>query len=711
MMNNTPAHRHITPAHLEKKAVVYVRQSSRRQVLHNEESRKLQYGLADKARAFGWKTVDIIDDDLGLSASSGAPRRAGFERLLQFVVQGEVGIVFSREVSRLSRSDKDWCHLFEACVLVYTLIGDDDHVYDPNNMDDQLVLGIKATLSVVELKVLQLRLLAGMEQKARRGELKRLPPPGYLWDTTDRVVKHADQRVQDSLLLVFSKFRETRSIRQTFLWFHNNEVELPVNKYRGGKHVLEWKLPTRSFVQDVLKNPYYAGAYVWGRRSTQKVYQEGRVIKRLGAPCKAEDSRVLIKGHHEPYIEWEQFEENQSLMAKNNMRLVGDETVGAARGGQGLLAGLLRCGHCGRKMHVRYWGRQGTAARYVCKGDFDSGGAYCLAFGGSLVDRRLSKEILTVISPYGVGASIEAAEMLAGKQSVESKLLSQKLQQLQYEERRAFEQYNEVDPRHRLVAQELERRWNAKLQEMSTVREQLTEKEQARRILTDDEKRTVMKLGENFHLVWESDNCPPATKKNILRIVIQEVIVTLSKETNDLAFVIHWKGGSHTQFSMPKPVSSKMHKTSDDDIEIIRKMAVRYKDDEIARVLNKLGRRTGKGNRWNAFRVKSARAKHSIRVERSRCGDEGVLSLGQAARYCGISHKSIQKIVAHGILEKNQIVPWAPWEIKKSDLDSLGIQNIVKHLRATGKLILDGIESSNQLSFINNGSESKKEKV
>jgi DNA invertase Pin-like site-specific DNA recombinase len=667
--------------------------------VRNKESRRLQYALKDRARALGFRNVEIIDEDLGMSAAEGARRRPGFERLLSLVVIGEVGMVLSREVSRLSRSNKDWCHLFEACGLYYTLIGDEEHVYDPNNMDDQLVLGIKATLSVVELKILQMRLVAGSEHKARRGELKRLPPPGYIWDATHKVVKDPDVRVQDCINLIFSKFSEIRSVRQTFLWFHNSNVEVPVNRFIGGKHVLEWKLPSKTFIQSVLQNPCYAGAYAWGRRTTRKEYRDGRIVKRTSSLHKPEQTRVLIKKHHEAYIDWQCFEEVQTLITNNAMKLGSDQTVGAARQGQGLLSGLLRCGHCGRKMHVRYWGRRGTAARYVCKGDFESGGAYCIAFGGSLVDRRFSKEILKVISPYGIEAGIKATNMLCASSGDEARLLAQKLKQVEYEERRAFEQYNEVDPRNRLVAQELEKRWNAKLEDVATVKAQLADIERGRHTVSNDEERTLLKLGEQFHLVWESGHCCPSIKKNILRMIIEEVVVTLSNETNELTFVIHWKGDCHTSFSMPKPLSSRQHKTSEEDIVIIRKMALRYGDDEIARVLNKLGRRTGKGNRWNAFRVKSARNRESIRLEREGGKDEEVLSLGKAARYCEISHKSIQKMVAHGLLPMTQIVPWAPWEIRKSDLDSPPIQNIVKRLRATGKLTIGDADSRAQLSL------------
>jgi len=375
-MNRIQKHNTIMVNHLQRKSIIYVRQSSEKQVLNNKESQHLQYALQDRAKAFGWRKVEIIDEDLGKSAATGAQRREGFERLITTVTLGEVGIIFSREVSRLSRTNKDWCHLFEVCGLFDTLIGDEEHIYDPNNIDDQLVLGIKATMSIVELKILKMRMIAGMENKAKRGELKRILPPGYLWDETGKIVKDPDKRVQESMILVFSKFKEIGSIRQTYLWFQNNAIELPVNKFVSGKRRLIWQLPTKSFIRDVLQNPCYAGAYVWGRRITRNKYEDGRIIKRMSTFLKPEESRVLIKDHHEGYIDWKSFEENQDMITKNSLHCSTDERVGAAREGQGLLAGLLRCGHCGRKIHVRYWGRQGTVAWYMCKGDFDSGGRY-----------------------------------------------------------------------------------------------------------------------------------------------------------------------------------------------------------------------------------------------------------------------------------------------------------------------------------------------
>ncbi len=291
-----------------------------------------------------------------MSAGIASAQREGFERVLSWVALGEVGIVGSREVSRLSRTDKDWCRLLEVCQIFGTLIADEQQVYDLNYLDDQLVLGIKGTLSVVELKVLRQRLLAGQESKARRGELFKRLPIGYARDVAGKVVLHPDRRVYEAIRLVFTKFRELWSVRQTFKWFHDHDVELPANPIQGTG--LVWKIPSQSLICDILCNPFYAGAYVWARRPTTTCLVDGRLEKRQGAIRPAEECRVFIRDHHVDYIDWATYEENRRMVRRNSVSREGDESMAAIRAGQGLLVGLLRCGHCGRKLHtVLGWSR------------------------------------------------------------------------------------------------------------------------------------------------------------------------------------------------------------------------------------------------------------------------------------------------------------------------------------------------------------------
>ena len=685
----------ITVSHLTRRAIVYLRQSSPGQVKHNTESTRLQYALAQRARRLGWSEIEVIDSDLGSSATLGARRREGFDALIADVARSEVGIVFGWEVSRLSRTDKDWCHLMEVCQVFDTLVGDDERVYDLSLLDDQLVLNIKGTMSVMEYRVLRRRLQQAREKKASRGELTRLLPPGYVYDADGKVAKDPNQRVREAVELVFETHRQTWSIRQTFKWFHDERIELPVNKVCGGSWRLVWQLPTHSFIDDMLRNPWYAGAYVWGRRPTQIVLENDRLERRSAGRCEPEQCRVFIPDNHEGYITWEQYEENRRMRRRNAQQWqdpTAESAVAAVRAGQGLLGGLLRCGRCGRRMRVRYWGKSGTSARYLCVGDYRAGGEYCQAFGGATVDRRFGQELLEALSPLGIESSMEALERFGRGANRRHSALANQLEQLRYEAQRAFEQYDQVDPRNRLVAAGLEQRWNNKLEQVSELEAELARADQSTPTLSPEEREAVLSLGAHFETVWHSADCPAQLKKKIAHTVVEEVIVELDDDTDKLEFVVHWKGGSHTGFEMDKPRSGVGQKTSDEDLEIIRKLAVRYGDAEIARVLTKLGRRTGKGNRWNQHRVKSARSRASIAGRARTVPDPEVLSLYSAAKHCGISDTTITRLVDHGLVTNHQDVPWAPWELKRSDLESEPVRSIIAHLRETGKLVLEGLE-------------------
>jgi DNA invertase Pin-like site-specific DNA recombinase len=695
-MSGTAGSGKVTSQHLERRAVVYVRQSTDKQVQKNTESRRLQEGLVERARELGFRDVELLEADLGCSAGVGAARREGFDRLIASVAVGEVGIILSREVSRLLRTDKDWCRLMEVCQLFGTLIADEEQVYDLGLTDDQLILGIKGTMSVVELKILHMRMVAGMEAKARRGEMARMLPPGYVYDGDGRVVKDPDRRVVEAIELVFQKFREIGSVRQTLLWFRSAGVELPVNKSVGGKMRIVWRAPTPCFIRSVLGNAFYAGAYLWGRRPVEKVVLEGRLVKRTARQRRAEECRVCIRDHHEPYIEWERFQEVQRMIEENTTQRGSDEVTGAVREGQGLLAGLLRCGRCGRKLYVRYWGKQGTSARYACVGDFSEGGNYCLSFGGANVDRRFGEELLRVLSPLGVEASLIAVERLEQEGEDRRAALRAQIEQGEYEARKAFEQYDEVDARNRLVASELERRWNGKLEDVQRLKGALSEEEQKRRALSEQEREEIIGLGEEFAAVWQSPSAPMRLKKRIIRTVIEEVIVDLDEQEKTLTFTIRWKGGSHTRFQMPKPSGPGAQRTSVEDVEIIRRMAARYGDDMIARVLNMLGRKTGKGNRWTMLRVATARKRAGIEGQKQTKEDPEILTIAGAARCLGVSTSTIRRLAAGGLLSKEQAAPWAPWEIRRPEVESEAVQEIIRKLKQTGKLDLEGDDLGDQ---------------
>jgi DNA invertase Pin-like site-specific DNA recombinase len=694
-MNQVLCNPKITPEHLARKAIVYLRQSSEKQVRQNKESQRLQYDVAERMRNLGWKAVEIIGIDRGSSAGIASARREGFERVLSSVALGEVGIVGSWEVSRLSRTDRDWCRLLEVCQIFGTLIADEQHIYDLNSLDDQLVLGIKGTLSVVELKVLRQRMQAGQESKARRGELFKRLPVGYVLDAMGKVAFHHDRRVHEALQLVFIKFRERWSVRQTFQWFRDHDVELPANPIQGTR--LVWKIPSQSLIRDILCNPFYA----WGRRPVTTRLVEGRLEKRQGAMRRAEECRVFIRDHHVGYIDWATFEENQRMIRRNSVNWQGDESMAAIRAGQGLLAGLLRCGHCGRKLHVRYWGGRGTNARYLCKGDYDDGGQYCIGFGGASVDRRLGQELLKAISHLGVEASLKAIEELSAGDVAQRVALSSKLKQLEYEARKAFEQYDAVDARNRLAAGELERRWNEKLEEVEITKQRLLSLNGNRYSLSSEDEAHIRYMGERFAELWQSDDCPSELKKMIFRTVMEEIIVRSDAEKKLLQFTIHWKGGTHTQIEIERPRPATETATSLEALDIIRRMAIRSGDDQIASVLNRLGYSTGKEKRWNQIRVATARRNHSIPGQKRAAPDPERISLSEAARLCGVSHHTIERLVEAGLLKREQAAPRAPWEIRRADLDREPVRSIIERLVRTGKLVFQGDCAEGQSTLFN----------
>jgi len=517
---------------------------------------------------------------------------------------------------------------------------------------------------------------------------------GYALDLPGKLVLHPDQRVCEAIRLVFLKFRERWSIRQTFLWFRDHDIELPANPIRGTR--LVWKVPTQALVREILVNPFYAGAYVWGRRPMETVLVDGHLKKRQTSLRSAENCRVFIRDHHEGYIDWAIYEENQRVLRRNSVNWQGDESMAAIRAGQGLLVGLLRCGHCGRKLQVRYWGGRGTNARYLCKGEFDDGGRYCIGFGGASVDRRLSKELLKVISPLGVEASLRALDELSVGDAAQRIALASKLEQLEYEARKAFEQYDSVDARNRLVASELERRWNEKLEEIARTKHRLSELNGMQHALSTEEEMQIRAMGENFSVIWESDRCPAELKKMIFRTAFEEIIVRTDEAKTTLHLTVHWKGGVHTQIEMPRPRPATDCATPMEALDIIRRMAPRHGDDQIASVLNRLGHFTGKGKRWNQIRVATARRNHSIAGQKRALPDPERVSLNEAARICGVSNHTIERLVEAGLLKCEQAVPRAPWAILRADLHAEPVRSVIERLLRTGKLVLQGGSLENQ---------------
>ena len=673
----------LTCERLSRKAIVYLRQSSERQVQHNVESQQLQYALVERARALGFSEIEVVDDDLGSSAAEGSSKRVGFEHVLSEIAVGRVGLLLSREVSRLLRTDKDWCQLVEVCRLFDTLIGDNDGLYDVGTTNDQLILGIKGTMSVAELRTLQLRCAEGIRAKAARGELYqgRLAA-GYEFNAAGQLVKDPNVRTQEAIALIFKKFQETWTIRRTHQWFRDHSIEVPVRQ-RGNR--LQWRVPYHEYIAGVLRHPIYAGAYVYGRVQSETVWQDGQLIKRRRTKSR-DQWHVLLQEHHEGYISWEMFEENQKRMSKNIPRSRQSDSVLAIREGKALLAGILRCGKCGRRLGVRYTGKaQRTSPQYNCQGDYKAGGNTCQWIGGALVHRAFETQLLQALSSLGIEASLRAESLHENKGAEQCMALERQLEQVRYEVLRAQEQYDSVDPRNRLVASQLEERWNERLQQQHQLEHKLHQLKDRYKSLTEEERFQIRRLGTRFEEVWHSPDCTADLKKKIIRTAVEEIVVDKDDQASVVKMLIHWSGGTHTKIMIPHNVRSP-NETDDGAIEIVKKMAVRFGDEDIARVLNQEGYRTGQGNEWNVRRVASLRWKHNVPGRRVTLPRPGFLSLSAAAAQTGASDTTLLKLIRRGIIYAEQIVPRAPWEIRQSDLDSNRVSQMLDHLRAHGRL-------------------------
>jgi DNA invertase Pin-like site-specific DNA recombinase len=698
-MSVHPASDKLTPSRLARKAVVYLRQSTENQVRNNKQSQRLQYSLAERARALGFTDVEVIDCDLGSSAAVGAAARVGFERLLAQVAVGNVGIVLSREVSRLSRTDKDWCHLLELCQLFDTLIADHDQVYDLSLIDDQLILGIKGTMSVVELKVLRMRMQHGMEEKARRGELIRIAPPGYVLDADNKLVKDPDARVRDAIHLIFRRFKDAQSVQGVVNWFRRNNVEVPVNKPKAGRFGIVWQLPSHGFILHVLRSPFYAGAYYYGQRQTQVVLVDGKPVKRRGRRRTPEECRVFIREHHEGYVDWPTHLEIKATIEKNAVRAQGRDPIAAIRTGRALLVGLVRCGICGRRLRVHYTRHRaanGGCAYYLCHGTRSLGGPRCMQLSVARADKEISAEILRAISPLGVEAAMRAADKLAAGADERVAALQRQLEECEYGATRAFEQYNAVDARNRLVAAELERRWNGKLDDVARLKSTLEQLKRESHELTAADRTTLLALGRQFADTWEG-LLAVEMKKKIIRCILEEVVAVPDFDERTLRYVLHWKGGAHSSMAVAMPRARDTQRTAAQDLDLIRKMAARgYGDQEIARVLSAQGRCTGKGRPWTAISVGSARRLYDIKGSKRSTLDDNLLTLTRAAEHCGVSNTTIKSLVELGLLPCVQVAPFAPWEIRKEDLDAKPVRDALERLRKTGKLMNPGRSSKQQ---------------
>ncbi|MBV8653767.1 MAG: recombinase family protein [Alphaproteobacteria bacterium] len=655
----------ITADHLGRGAFVYIRQSTGDQVLHNPESRRRQYALADRARQLGWTAVEVIDDDLG--RSGGGVTRPGFERLLAAICEGRVGAVFAIEASRLARNGRDWHTLIEFCGLVGTILVDEDGIYDARHPNDRLLLGMKGTMSELELSLFRQRSQEALKQKARRGALFLGVAAGYLRAGRDRIEKDPDRRVQDALRLVFAKFAQLQSVRQVHLWLRDEGIALPVACHSGAEgHGTVWRLPLYNTVHNILTNPVYAGAYAFGRTTSKVSVEEGRKRVKRGLRRPQTEWDVLLTDRHEGYISWSEYERNQRVIA-DNATGKGPLVRGAVRRGELLLTGLLRCGHCGRKLHVSYGGKAG---RYLCNGGrVNHGTERCISFGGLRADHAVGTEVLRVLKPLGVDAAVKALEAQTSETSAARRQLDLELQQARFAVAHARRQYDAVDPDNRLVAGELERRWDEALQVVRRLEGEIAALAARKPApLGEAERRHLMQLGADLELAWSHPAATAATRKRILRAALHEIVVRVDGGFIDMA--LHWQGGDHTALKLKMNRAGKHRWTvPEDTLSLIRELARLMADQQIARLLNRAGKPTGRGNGWTKARVCSFRSHHGIAVHRAgEWAERGEITLEAAAQIMGVSAMTALRMVRHGIIKGSQLCRGAPWVIEAEEL-------------------------------------------
>ena len=560
------------------------------------------------------------------------------------------------------------------------MIVDEDGVYEPRHPNDRLLLGMKGTMSELELSLLRARSMEALKQKARRGALFFTVAVGYVKVGRDQIAKDPDLRVREAIGLVFARFAEMQSIRQVFLSLRADRIALPyIDSRRTGQHQLLWKLPVYSTVNNLLTNPVYGGAYAFGRTGSRTMIENGRKRILRGYRKDRSDWAVLLIDHHEGYLSWADYERNQRLIA-DNANGKGMMVRGAVRTGEALLAGLMRCGHCGRRLLVSYNGTKGDIGRYNCDATRSNPGAPpCISFGALRVDEAVGAEIIRLLQPLGVEAAVRAIADSEHQTAEKQRQIELALEQARYEAARARRQYDVVDPDNRLVAGELERRWNVALAAVATLEAELEALVRQRpAALSAEERQRLLHLGADLEAAWHHPAATAITRKRIIRIVLREVVARVEGE--QIQLLLHWQGGDHTRLTVRKNRRGQTRwAVEPETVDLIRTCARLMPDKAIAGMLNRMGKRTGRLNGWTQSRVRAFRNTHDIAVYREgEWAERGEITLTEAAKMLDLSPMTVLRQIKAGIIPAKQHCKGAPWVISRQDIED---QHLIKRLK------------------------------
>jgi DNA invertase Pin-like site-specific DNA recombinase/predicted DNA-binding transcriptional regulator AlpA len=658
----------ITAGHRRRRAIVYVRQSTPRQVERNAESRARQYALRERAVELGWSEaqVAVVDGDLGRSGAS-ADGRLGFKELVAEVGLGQVGLVLALEVSRLARSSADWHQLLDLCALTGTLIADQDGIYSPQDFNDRLLLGLKGTLSEAELHLIRARLDGGLRNKAERGELELNLPVGLERDEDGRIVLSADEQVRHAIERVFELWRRLGSARQVAAELVGEGQRLP--RRTVGSRRIRWARASYGAVHDFLTNPAYAGAFVFGRSRREKsLGPDGRVrTKTVELPL--EQWSVCIPDHHPGYVSWHEYLATRERL-RQNVRPRG-EGGGAAREGAALLQGILRRGRCGRRMQVAYSGNGGRVPRYACQRgrDLHATGSVCQSLGGLRLERAVAGAFLEAVTPAAIRASAEAVTEL--ERQHEQRLRAQRLavERGEFEAGRARRQFDACEPEHRLVGRTLEARLEDALGALERERRKLEALERSwPEPLSGEEREALARVARDLPRLWNAETTTARDRKQLLRTLVAEAVVTVQDEPRRAEIEIAWEGGARSKLSVPLIRRGPEGKRTDEDtVELIGRLAAHHPDRQIAAILNKQGRRTGTGLPFNEARVKGIRQRAGIRAAPPPDPDGKAVTIEQAATELSVSTATIYRWLKAGLLPGEQTTPHAPWRVRLTD--------------------------------------------